>query len=174
MIALVERVERWLLSLSILSGFATLLIIGVVMLDVSGRFFFNAPLHGGVEFSELLLVVLVFFGLAAAQQQRQNYAIEVLMRHFPMWLQRIFELLGYVACLVIVVMLAWPSSKQALSSFERGEASFGILPFPLWPARVLLAVGLWLLAIQFACDIYRFIVGKQRVHVTSAPGEALD
>lgn len=174
MIALIERIERGLLSLSILSGFATLLIIVVVCLDVAGRFLFNAPLHGGVEMSELLMVVLVFFGLAAAQQQRQNYSIELLTRHFPEWLQRCFELAGYIACLAIVILLAWPSSKQAIASFERGEAGFGIVPFPLWPARILLAIGFWLLAVQFACDIYRFLVGKPRVIATSSVEKAVE
>ena len=174
MISLIERVERGLLALSILSGFATLLIIVVVCLDVAGRFFFNAPMHGGVEVSELLMVVLVFFGLAAAQQQRQNYSIELLTRQLPDRVQNLLELLGYVACLVIVVFLAWPSSKQALMSYERGEAGFGIFPFPLWPARILLAIGLWLLAVQFVCDIYRFLVGQPRVIEPTAAEKAVE
>jgi TRAP-type C4-dicarboxylate transport system permease small subunit len=174
MIALIERVERGLLALSILSGFATLLIIIVVCADVAGRFMFNSPMHGGVEFSELLMVVLVFFGLAAAQQQRQNYSIELLTRMFPEWAQKLLELIGYVTCLAIVILLAWPSSKQALQSFERGEAGFGIVPFPLWPSRVLLAVGLWLLAVQFSCDIYRFLVGQPRVIAPTAAEKAME
>jgi TRAP-type C4-dicarboxylate transport system permease small subunit len=167
MIALIERVERGLLALSILSGFATLLIIIVVCADVAGRFMFNSPMHGGVEFSELLMVVLVFFGLAAAQQQRQNYSIELLTRMFPEWAQKLLELIGYVTCLAIVILLAWPSSKQALQSF-------GIVPFPLWPSRVLLAVGLWLLAVQFSCDIYRFLVGQPRVIAPTAAEKAME
>ncbi|WP_166652479.1 TRAP transporter small permease [Enterovirga rhinocerotis] len=157
-----------MLALSIVSGFATLLIIVIVTVDVAGRFLFNMPFHGGVEASELLMVVLVFFGLAAAQQQRQNYTIELLVRHLPPQAQRGFELVGYLVCFVIVVMLAWPSTKQALSSFERGEAGFGVVPFPLWPARILLAVGLWLLAVQFLCDIYRFFADRPH------PAEAVD
>jgi TRAP-type C4-dicarboxylate transport system permease small subunit len=174
MIALIERVERGLLALSILSGFATLLIIIVVCADVAGRFLFNAPLHGGVEFSELLMVVLVFFGLAAAQQQRQNYSIEVVTRHLPDSMQKVLELLGYLTCLGIVILLAWPSSKQAIMSFERGEAGFGIVPFPLWPARILLAIGLWLLAVQFVCDICRFLVGQPRVLAPMEAEEAVE
>lgn len=174
MIALVERIERLLLSLSVISGFATLLIILIVVTDVTGRFLLNLPFHSGVELSELLLVVLVFLGLAAAQQQRQNYAIDILTRHFPPWLRGLFELAGYAACLFIVVLLAWPSSKQAIASFERGEAGFGIVPFPLWPARIILAIGLWLLAMQFVCDIYRHLAGTPRRNVHAAPEKAFE
>jgi TRAP-type C4-dicarboxylate transport system permease small subunit len=174
MIALVERIERGLLSLSIISGFATLLVILIVVTDVSGRFLLNLPFHSGVELSELLLVILVFLGLAAAQQQRQNYAIDILTRHFPQWLQRLFELAGYVTCLCIVILLGWPSSKQAFASFARGESGFGIVPFPLWPARVILAMGLWLLAVQFLCDIYRHVAGIPRQAIHAAPEKAFE
>jgi len=162
MLPLIEAVE-WLLSrLGVLSGFATLLVTLIVVTDVAGRSIFNAPLHSATEVSELLLVALVFLGLAGAQQKRQNYAIDVATRHLPMPLQNILEAFGYLFCLVLTVGLAWFSTKQALSSYDRGEAGFGIIAFPIWPARFILALGLWLLSVQFVCDILRFLTGNQR------------
>ncbi len=163
MFSIIDRLERLLLRLGVVSGFATLVIMLIVCVDVAGRFLFNAPLHSGVETSELLLVSLVFLGLASAQQQRQNFAIEVVSRHLPARAQRGLELLGYVVCLVIVVLLAWPSTVQAISSFERNEMGFGIVAFPVWPARILLALGLWLLSLQFAFDVLRLLAGRPRV-----------
>ena len=168
MTALVELVERLLVRLAIISGFATLIIMVIVMIDVTGRAAFNKPLHSGVEISELLLVSLVFLGLSGAQQQRQNFAIEIFTRHLPAPVQTAFELAGYIGCLAIVILLAWPSTIQAISSFDRNEMGFGIVAFPIWPARIVLAVGLWLLAIQFLCDIYRILTGQQR----AAPGHS--
>jgi len=174
MLGLIEKIERALLALSIISGFATLIIILIVVTDVGGRFALNMPFHSGVELSELLLVILVFLGLAAAQQQRQNYSIDIMTRHFPPGVQRLFEVAGYAFCLLIVIVLAWPSSKQALASYERGEAGFGIVPFPLWPARIILAIGLWLLALQFLCDLYRNLAGAPRQVAASAPEKAFE
>lgn len=170
MIGLVERIERLLIRLGIVSGFATLMIIVIVVIDVAGRAIFNNPLHSGVESSELLLVCLVFFGLAAAQQQRQNYAIELFTRNLPMRVQSAFEFVGYVVCLAIVILLAWPSTQQAISSFNRNEMGFGIVAFPIWPARIVLAVGLWLLALQFLCDIYRLATGQTRASAQGSQG----
>ncbi|MGE0768399.1 MAG: TRAP transporter small permease [Hyphomicrobiaceae bacterium] len=162
MTPLVELIERLLLRLGVISGFATLMILIIVVVDVAGRAIFNSPLHSGVEISELLLVTLVFLGLGAAQQQRQNFAIEVFVRHLPRTFQTALELIGYLVCIGIVVLLAWPSTDQAIASFNRNEMGFGIVPFPIWPARFLLAVGLWLLALQFLCDIYRLTTGQSR------------
>lgn len=162
MTALVEWLERLLLRLGVISGFGTLVIMVIVMIDVIGRAVFNQPLHSGVEISELLLVSLVFFGLSAAQQQRQNFALEIFTRHLPIRVQNAFELGGYVICLGIVILLAWPSTNQAISSFNRNEMGFGIVAFPIYPARIVLAIGLWLLALQFLIDIYRLATGRQR------------
>lgn len=162
MLSLIEAVERLLLRLGIASGFATLLITLVVVVDVSARAIFSSPLDMATELSEFLLVVLVFLGLAAAQQNRQNYAIDVASRHLPLALQILLENLGYLFSLVLVAVLAWLSTKQAYSAFQRGEAGFGIIAFPLWPARFLLALGLWLLALQFVCDLLRYLLGAPR------------
>lgn len=163
MLSLIEAVEKLLLRLGIASGFATLLITLVVVVDVAARAIFSSPLDMATEVSEFLLVVLVFLGLAAAQQNRQNYAIDVASRHLPLGLQLLLENLGYLFSLVLVGVLAWLSTKQAYSAFQRGEAGFGIVAFPLWPARSLLAMGLWLLALQFVCDLLRYLLGAPRV-----------
>jgi TRAP-type C4-dicarboxylate transport system permease small subunit len=171
MLHLIESVEWLLLRLGVVSGFATLLITLLVVVDVAGRSALSAPLHSATEISELLLVVLVFLGLAGAQQSRQNFAIDVFSRHLPEGLQHLLEMLGFVFSLALVALLAWLSTKQAMSSYDRGEAGFGIIPFPIWPARSILALGLWLLALQFACDILRYFLGARRVDTTGGSHE---
>lgn len=163
MLPVIESVERLLMRLGLLSGIATLLITLCVVADVAGRSLFNSPIHGATEMSELLLVAMVFMGLAAAQQGRQNYAIDMATRHLPQGIQSALELVSYVFCFAVTLGLSWFSTKQAIESFHRGEAGFGIFPFPIWPARFVLAFGLWLLTAQFLCDILRHVTGQPRV-----------
>lgn len=169
MLSLIEAVEWFLSRLGIVSGFATLLIMLVIVADVAGRAILNAPLDMSTEISEVLMVVLVFMGLAAAQQTRQNFAIDIATRHLPVKLQELVETLGYVFSLALVGVLAWLSTKQAISAFQRGETGFGIVAFPIWPTRFLLAIGLWLLTLQFVCDVLRYFLGAPRV---KSEGEA--
>lgn len=163
MLPLIEAVERLLSRLGIVSGLATFIIMMVVVCDVVGRGLFNLPLHMSTEISELLMVILVFLGLAAAQGNRQNFAIDIATRHLPESLQHLVEMLGYLFSLLLIALLAWLSTKQAFSAFERGETGFGIVAFPVWPARFILALGLWLLALQFVCDVLRYFLGAPRV-----------
>ena len=166
MLKSIETVEWLILRLGIASGFATLLITVIISIDVGGRSLFSAPLHSSTEISELLLVALVFFGLAAAQQNRQNYAIDILSRHLPMSAQRVLEAIGYILSMIVVGLLAWLSTRQAISAYDRGEAGFGIISFPIWPGRFVLAFGLWLLVLQFIFDIIRQLMGQPRAAPT--------
>ena len=170
MLPMIEAVERLLSRLGIVSGFATLLITLVIVVDVAGRALLNAPLHMSTEISELLMVVLVYLGLAAAQQNRQNFAIDIASRRLSASLQLLVEMLGYLFSLVLVATLAWLSTKQAYSAFERGESGFGIVSFPIWPARFILALGLWLLALQLLCDVFRYFLGAP----SKLPGNEAD
>ena len=160
MLRFVGALERVLLQLGTISGFATLAIMLIVMIDVTGRAAFNAPLPGGLEMSELLLVALIFFGFAAAQQRRQNFSVDILTRHLPAFLQRILDLLALFVGLGVAGLLAWFSAGQAVKSYDRGEASFGIIPFPIWPARFVLAFGLVCLTLQLAIDIVSLLSGR--------------
>jgi TRAP-type C4-dicarboxylate transport system permease small subunit len=156
----IETVEWLIQRLGVASGFATLLITVVISIDVAGRAVFSAPLHSSTEVSELLLVAMVFLGLAAAQQNRQNYAIDVFSRHLPTTVQWTLEVIGYLFCVGVVGLLAWLSTRQAISAYERGEAGFGIISFPIWPGRFVLAFGLWLLVLQFIFDTIRLVTGQ--------------
>ena len=147
-------------QLGALSGFATLAIMVVVVLDVAGRALFNSPLPGGNEFSELLLVGMIFLGLAAAQQQRQHFAIEIAVQHLPPRVRRWVEIAGWLVSLALVGLLGWLSAQQAWASMLKSEASYGTISFPIWPARMVLAFGLGLLAAQFAVDIVRRVRGR--------------
>lgn len=156
------RAFDWLThGLGILSGFITLAVMVVVVLDVGGRSLFNAPIGGANEFSELLLVGMIFLGLAAAQQQRQHFAIEIATLRLPTGAQRWVRLFGWLVSLGIVGLLAWVSGKQAWTSWLRGESSYGTIAFPIWPARMVIAFGLALLALQLAIDSLRILFGRE-------------
>ena len=157
----IARFFDWFTAqLGALSGFATLAITMVVVLDVAGRALLNAPLPGGNEFSELLLVGMIFLGLAAAQQQRQHFAIEIAVQHLPPAARRWVEIAGWLVSLALVGVLGWLSARQAWASMLKAEASYGTISFPIWPARMVLAFGLGLLAVQFAVDIVRRVRGR--------------
>ncbi|WP_170216266.1 TRAP transporter small permease [Allostella humosa] len=148
-----RTIQRLALGLGILSGFGTVVMMLLIVADVAGRTFFNVSLPGSSELAELLLVAMIFLGLAAAQQRREHFNIELATQYLPPLVKQVVALAGWVISLAVVGLLAWLSSKQAWTAFLRDEASYGIIAFPIWPARMLIAFGLALLAVQILLDI---------------------
>lgn len=57
--------RRLRLATALLSGFLLVGLMSVTLVDVVGRYLFNAPLPGASEYTELLLLATVYTGLPA-------------------------------------------------------------------------------------------------------------
>jgi TRAP-type C4-dicarboxylate transport system permease small subunit len=157
--SLIGLFEKLPFGLGVVSGFGVLLIMLAVSLDVFSRSLFNRPIDGTTELAELLLVALIFLGLAAAQQQRLNYTVEIVVEMLPAGLRRACEIFGLLVSLGVVAVLFWYSAQQGLKSFAANELNYGSVPFPIWPARLIIAVGLGLLALQLVIDVFKTLSG---------------
>jgi TRAP-type C4-dicarboxylate transport system permease small subunit len=138
--------------LGVLSGLATLIITLTVILDVALRATINAPILGATEFSTLLLLVLVYLGLASVQASKSNFSVEIVVAVLPPAVRRVQELLVTLLSAVVIGLLAWYTGREAWSSTLRGEMSFGAITFPVWPARITLSFGLLMLWVQLVVD----------------------
>lgn len=151
----IRYIDKLTAYLGLLSGFTVALIMVVVCSDVVGRSFFNKPVLGATELSELLLACLVFFGLAAAQQAKHHYIVELVVVRLSPTTQAVLGGVTHLLSAGVVAMLAWYSTGQAFTSYEMEEISFGTVAFPIWPARAVVAFGLILFAVQYLVQFMR-------------------
>src|SRR5690606_12544542 len=154
---LVEGIERFLLRLGIASGFLTLVTMLLIVADVAGRSVFSKPIPGGNELAVLIMVGLIFLGMAAAQQKNHNFSIELLTTHLSPAGLRVARFISTVASTVVCGLLAWLTIDIAHSMTLSNESSYGVIAFPIWPSRIILAVGLVCLTLQFFFDLLRVI-----------------
>ncbi|MGE4240961.1 TRAP transporter small permease subunit [Ramlibacter sp.] len=154
LVAAFESFARWL---SVLSGLFVLGIIAIVVIDILGRSLFNWPLPGGTILSTLLLVCVIFLGLANVQRAKEHYRVDLIANLFPPRGQQAIEVFAHAVGLAVVSLLAKLSSSHAMRSFDQNEMSFDLVPFPLWPARMVLAFGLILLGVQLLIDLVRSV-----------------
>lgn len=150
-------IDRLLGRLSHLLGIASsLAVVGItvaIVIDVTGRFVWAEPLDGASEFAVAALVAVIFLGLAPAQRNSANFRVDLLLRLLPNAGQRLLELGWRLVALAVVGLLAWLTSVEAVRSTAMGEASFGTIAFPVWPARLVLSFGLWVLVAQLLVEI---------------------
>lgn len=153
---LVERLS-WLTVLMGGVGLLLAMIFGVV--DVIGSYF-NHPVPGAYEFTESVMVLVVFGGLTYAQIRRKHIRVELLYGRVRPRLQSAMDLVAGSAAILFVSLLLWQGVGEAGYSWGIKEATSGLIRFPLYPARFLLVFGsalfLLQLALDFTEDVQRF------------------
>lgn len=133
-----------------------LAILGMVLLgaaDVISTLVLQSPVHSVFEGTQTLMVIAVFLGLAAVHQNRAYIAVDVLYVRMPKWSQTIIDVITIVCMLVFFGVMTWRSWIAAIDSTRIGEYSVGIVLFPIYPAKICLALGVTLALLCCIADV---------------------
>ena len=148
------RLALWLLLLGTLGMIAAML-VGVA--DVVGTEFLGRPLLGTLEFTESTMVLVVFGALAYAQERRAHIRVELLYSYVGPRGKSFMEVVTHIVAFIFFALVAWQGYGELLYSWEIKESTMGSVRFPLYPARILLLLGVWLLLLRLAIDIVQDI-----------------
>ena len=158
--------------LSVFAGTFMVMVMLLMTLDVTLRNTSGRPLSGLVDWTELLLVLMVFLGIAEAQRTGEHVAIEVIADMFPRWLRSASYLIGATVGLLIVVPMVYANTQNAVGSYAIREFRRGLAEVPIWPGRIVLAAGLMLFALQIiATSVRRF---REALHAEDDVGSRLE
>lgn len=149
------------LLLAFLSGIAMLLMMIAGSLDIIGTNVFGWPVPAAFEFMATMMVVVVFFALSLAQARKAHLRVEVVYNHMPAFLQYAVDILQYAVTTAFFGLIAYFGWKAAALGFSQGEYASGIINFPIWPARLALAVGASMMTLQCLFDLIGHILGWQ-------------
>jgi TRAP-type C4-dicarboxylate transport system permease small subunit len=144
------RLALWLLLLGTV-GMISAMLVGVA--DVVGTEFLGRPLLGTLEFTESSMVLVVFGALAYAQERRAHIRVELLYSFVGPRSKSFMEVVTHIVAFIFFALIAWQGYVELLYSLEIKESTMGSVRFPLYPARVLLLVGVVLLLLRLAIDI---------------------
>ena len=144
------RLALWLLLLGTLGMIAAML-VGVA--DVVGTEFLGRPVLGTLEFTESSMVLVVFGALAYAQERRAHIRVELLYSLVGPRGKSFMEAVTHIVAFIFFALVAWQGYVELLYSWEIKESTMGSVRFPLYPARVILLLGVALLLLRLAIDI---------------------
>ncbi|MBT5110152.1 MAG: TRAP transporter small permease [Rhodospirillaceae bacterium] len=148
-----DIMERLALSVLLVGGAGMLTAMFLGAGDVVGTQFFGWPIHGALEITESTMVLIVFGGLAYAQIRRSHIRVELLYSHMPPRVRAAMDVFSDIAAMIFFGLLLWQAVNEAMFSWSIGEAADGLIQFPLYPARFILAAGTALLILQLVLDL---------------------
>jgi TRAP-type C4-dicarboxylate transport system permease small subunit len=156
------RIECYTLaSVKGLSYAAGIILAGMMVLiisDVLMRYVFAKPIHGVLEITEeILMIAVVFLTLASAPHIRVTFITE---RFRPEVRARI-RVISLIPVILFFVIVDWKSLLQAAFSFSKGETSWGLIPFPLYPSRFVVFLGFTFLTLRLLIRLMDTLRGKE-------------
>ena len=135
-------------GLGITASVCTAIMMLAIVGDVASREFRGRGLLGTIELSESLLVAVIFLGLAYAERTGRHVSLSLVFDRLPTRIAFWGQTAGLLVVLILLGWISYRAGLQAWTSYQRGEFRFGIMRFPMWPARVAMFVGLAALVLE--------------------------
>ena len=151
------------------AAFGILLMIGVILYEVTLRYFFNAPTVWAYDVSYMLNGTVIMLAGALAMKGNQHVVIDIVSQLFRDRTKTIIEVTIFSLLLLptlgFIGVIAWGQFWRALQNGTVEHVS----PWrPLmWPFRLMIAVGLSVLWLQIlaktAVSVQRLFAGRKTV-----------
>ena len=146
--------ERLALVILLIGGVGLMASMFLGVGDVVGTQVLQQPLPGARELTESTMVLIVFGALTYAQIQRSHIRVELIYTRMGPRTQAAMDVATDVAAIVFFGLLFWQAVNEVKISLEIGESTVGLIRFPLYPARIILAAGTGLLILRLVLDMF--------------------
>jgi len=134
---LVKRVTR------AVHWFGVFFILAMMLLtaaDVVGRYFFNKPIYGAFEITELMLPIAAFCGMAYAAVTKAHISVDTIVERLSPRGQARLGSITSLASLFFFALLSWQSVAQSNLQRVRGDI-YGLIEPVTWPFPLVIAAG---------------------------------
>ncbi len=141
----IGRISRFVNGIG--AGILVLMVLMVVV-DVSMRFFFNRPVEGSYEIVEFSMAIVVCLGMAYCGMKQGHTAVEFLVERFSDRTQALIDCFNYFVSTVLFFLICWKSISQA-GVFKESESISTVLELPLYPFLWVLGICSGMLGLVF-------------------------
>lgn len=139
--------------LGILGGICLATLMVAVVSDAGGRYFFNHPVSGVYEISELyLMVAIVFLGLAQTQRRKGHVRVELLLERLPPPVSRGLDTMYLVATACAFACIAYVSARTGLDNLSNNRWTTGVVAIPTGPSWLIVTLGSAVLVLRLLFD----------------------
>lgn len=148
---IIDMISEWSGKLV---SFLLLPLIAFIMYDVLMRYVFNRPTDWAHELSYLMFGTIWIIGGAYALVKGSHVKMEVIYNRLPLRRRAIIDLITAPLFFVFIGILLWKGWDLAWSSVLRLEHSNSFWSPPLYPVKMMIPLGAFLLLLQ---GVVRFI-----------------
>jgi TRAP-type C4-dicarboxylate transport system permease small subunit len=146
--------------LGVIAAGALVVLMLATVVDVVVRFIARASVPGMLEVAESALVTSVFLGLAWTSMQGGHVAVSIVTDRLRPALARAVSVAVWVLNAGLLAWMTYASLTRAVQATTRNETRFGLVQWPVWPLRWVIAIGLALWLVVAIANVVRTIRGR--------------
>jgi TRAP-type C4-dicarboxylate transport system permease small subunit len=123
------------------------------------RFGFIVP--SLAEIGGFLFIASAFLAMPAALRSAGHVRVTIALRYFGARGDRIMTGFVLLVALALAIFATWSVFELALSSFDRGSLSYGLVAIPLWLPQAIMTTGLGILVIALMDELLAVLRGGE-------------
>jgi len=152
--SLFDRIEK---TACTIGAIALTLMAAILGTGIVSRYLFNKPIPGVYDLVQLLLIWVVFLSLSFTQKEERHIRVEIILRRLAPKTKIYFDIAATIVGFVLCLLMSWQTAMLAWNSVMIQEYWPGLLRVPIYPSKIVLSIGVFLLAIRFLLDTMKSI-----------------
>lgn len=174
--SLLSRADRTFLKLeslmNLLAGIVIFALVCLAVYNVLGRYIFNAPVPGYVDWTEQFMATFAFLGLAFCQREGGHIRMDIVvgaLRGRMLWAAEFLSILFMILLTTALIYGTWYHFDR---SFDWGAPMFSRdssidIALPLWPAKLIVPVSMAVLWLRLWLQLWGY--GRAFIRNDPAP-----
>ena len=155
---ILNAVERIFTYLAMTSAF---IMVCLTAADAMGRYFLNRPITGVYEITEnYLMIFAVYFALAFAYREGANIRITFFVSRLPSRAKLVINTFVQIFSILFVLFLFVSATRMNLGRLGEVIELSKKLRIPVWPAYLVISVGLLFMSLLVFLDLRQVKKGK--------------
>ena len=155
---LLNAIERIFAFLAMISAF---IMVCLTAADAMGRYFLNRPISGAYEITEnYLMIFAIYFALAYAYREGANIRITFFVSRLPSQAKLVINYFVQIFSILFVLFLFVSATRMNLGRLGDIVELSKKLKIPVWPAYLVISVGLLFMSLLVFLDLRQVKKGK--------------
>jgi TRAP-type C4-dicarboxylate transport system permease small subunit len=151
-----KYMDRFIDSIEWIAALFVGIVAADVFISVMLRYFFSIQIPDAYDFGQLLLGILIFWGIAATSYRGTHITVDLIWANVsPKW-QRIIDVFATSVLLFVVLVQTYTLYDKVISTRDANLLTFD-LRLPVWPFFALAWVGDAAAVLLIAVRTYRLI-----------------
>jgi len=116
-------------------------LVVIVCIDLSLRYFLNAPLLWGTEVTEILLLYITFLGTAWVFKENGHVVVDVFVSHIRERRKKVLMLFAYSLVALVSLVLIYYGFFTTFDHYRRGVFNPTVLETPIALIIIIIPIG---------------------------------